>query len=66
MFNTGDTAFMMIYAALVFIMTPGLAFFYGGLVNKKNVLTIMMQSFVSLGVVTFLWYSWYSGCISSP
>ena len=56
MFNTGDTAFMMIYAALVFIMTPGLAFFYGGLVNKKNVLTIMMQSFVSLGVVTFLWF----------
>ena len=56
MFNTGDTAFMMIYAALVFIMTPGLAFFYGGLVNKKNVLTIMMQSFVSLGVVTVLWF----------
>ena len=56
MFDTGDTSFMMICAALVFIMTPGLAFFYGGLVNKKNVLTIMMQSFVSLGVVTVLWF----------
>ena len=37
MINTGDTAFMMICAALVFIMTPGLAFFYGGLVSRKNV-----------------------------
>lgn len=54
--NTGDTAFMLICAALVFIMTPGLAFFYGGLVNKKNVLTIMMQSFISMGVVTVIWF----------
>ena len=54
MINTGDTAFMMICAALVFIMTPGLAFFYGGLVSRKNVLTIMMQSFISMGVVTIL------------
>ena len=38
MFNTGDTAFMMICAALVFIMTPGLTFFYGGLVNKRTYL----------------------------
>lgn len=36
-------------------MTPGLAFFYGGLVNRKNVLTIMMQSFISMGVVTLIW-----------
>ena len=56
MINTGDTAFMMICAALVFIMTPGLAFFYGGLVSRKNVLTIMMQSFISMGVVTILWF----------
>ena len=68
MINTGDTAFMMICAALVFIMTPGRAFFYGGLVSRKNVLTIMMQSFISMGVVTILWFiigfsltSW-SGC----
>ena len=56
MINTGDTAFMLVCAALVFIMTPGLAFFYGGLVNKKNVLTIMMQSFISMGVVTIIWF----------
>ena len=53
--NSGDTAFVLISAALVFLMTPGLAFFYGGLVRRKNVLTIMMQSFISLGVVTAIW-----------
>lgn len=53
--NSGDTAFVLISAALVFLMTPGLAFFYGGLVRRKNVLTIMMQSFISLGVVTIIW-----------
>ena len=51
----GDTAFIIICAALVCLMTPGLAFFYGGLVRKKNVLTIMMQSFISMGVVTIIW-----------
>lgn len=53
--NSGDTAFVLISAALVCLMTPGLAFFYGGLVRKKNVLSIMMQSFVSMGVVTIIW-----------
>src|SRR5258706_11019110 len=53
--NTGDTAFVLISTALVAIMTPGLAFFYGGLVRRKNVLAIMMQSFISMGVVTILW-----------
>ncbi len=53
--NSGDTAFVLISAALVAIMTPGLAFFYGGLVKRKNVLTIMMQSFISMGIVTVLW-----------
>ena len=53
--NPGDTAFVLICAAFVAIMTPGLAFFYGGLVRRKNVITIMMQSFVSLGVVTLIW-----------
>lgn len=56
MINTGDTAFMIVCAALVCLMTPGLAFFYGGLVSRKNVLTIMMQSFISMGVVTILWF----------
>lgn len=54
--NAGDTAFVLISAALVCLMTPGLAFFYGGLVRKKNVLAIMMQSFISMGVVTAIWF----------
>lgn len=53
--NNGDTAFMIICTALVCLMTPGLAFFYGGLVRKKNVLIIMMQSFISMGIVTVIW-----------
>jgi len=53
--NAGDTAFILICAALVMLMTPGLAFFYGGLVRRKNFLAIMMQSFVSMGVVTTVW-----------
>lgn len=56
MVNTGDTAFVLISAALVCLMTPGLAFFYGGLVRRKNVLTIMMQSFISMGIVTVIWF----------
>lgn len=53
--NASDTAFMLLASALVLLMTPGLAFFYGGLVGRKNVLTIMMQSMVSLGITTVLW-----------
>jgi ammonium transporter, Amt family len=53
--NSGDTALVLVSAALVMLMTPGLAFFYGGLVRRKNVLTIMMQSFIAIGVVTVLW-----------
>ncbi len=55
MINIGNTAFMLICASLVMLMTPGLAFFYGGLVGRKNVLTIMIQSFMSLGWTTVLW-----------
>ena len=55
MINTGDTAFVLISAALVMVMTPGLAFFYGGLVRRKNFLAIVMQSFISMGVVTVIW-----------
>ena len=56
-FDIGNTAFMLICASLVMLMTPGLAFFYGGLVGRKNVLTIMVQSFVSLGWTTVIWYA---------
>lgn len=61
--NTGNTGFMLLCSSLVMLMTPGLAFFYGGLVGRKNVLTIMMQSFVSLGWTTVLWFAFgYSMC----
>lgn len=53
--NAGDTAFMMTAAALVMFMTPGLALFYGGLVRSKNVLSTVVQSFFSLGVVGLIW-----------
>ncbi|MCX5785089.1 MAG: ammonium transporter [Elusimicrobia bacterium] len=56
MFDTGNTGFMLVATSLVMLMTPGLAFFYGGLVGRKNVLAIMIQSFVSMGVTTVLWY----------
>jgi Amt family ammonium transporter len=63
--NTGDTAFMLLCTSLVMLMTPGLAFFYGGLVGRKNVLTIMIQSFVSMGWTTVIWYLvGYSLCFS--
>jgi len=53
--NTGDTAFMLIATAMVMLMTPGLALFYGGLVRSKNVLGTIMHSMVCLGVVTLIW-----------
>src|SRR6202049_5076137 len=56
-FNIGNTAFMLICASLVMLMTPGLACVYGGLVQRKNVLAIMIQRFVSLGWTTVLWYA---------
>lgn len=55
MIDTGDTAFVLIATALVMLMTPGLAFFYGGLVRRKNVLNTMMGSFGSIGVSSVLW-----------
>jgi Amt family ammonium transporter len=64
-FDTGNTGFMLLATSLVMLMTPGLAFFYGGLVGRKNVLTIMMQSFVSMGVTTIVWWAFgYSLCFS--
>ena len=53
--NTGDTGFVMLCTALVCMMTPALALFYGGMVRKKNVLTIMMQNFISMGVTAIIW-----------
>lgn len=51
-----NTAFMLLCTSLVMLMTPGLAFFYGGLVSKKSIVTIMFQSFVSMGWVAILWF----------
>ena len=56
MIHSGDTAFVLLCAALVCLMTPGLAFFYCGFIRKKNVLTIMMQNFISMGVVALIWF----------
>ncbi len=65
MFDTGTTTFMILSTSLVMLMTPGLAFFYGGLAGKRNILGIMMQSFVSLGITTVLWIAvGYSLCFS--
>ncbi len=64
-FDTGSTGFMLVATSLVMLMTPGLAFFYGGLVGRKNVLAIMIQSFVSMGVTTIIWFAFgYSLCFS--
>jgi len=65
MFDIGLTTFMILATSLVMLMTPGLAFFYGGLGSKKHILSIMMQSFVSLGLTTVLWFFFgYSLCFS--
>ncbi len=53
--NAGDTAWVLVCAALVMLMTPGLAFFYGGLVREKNVLGTIMHSFVVIAIVSLLW-----------
>ena len=53
--DTGDTAWMLASSALVLLMTPGLAFFYGGMVRAKGVLNMLMMSISAMGVVTVLW-----------
>jgi len=56
--SRGDTAWMIVATALVMLMTPGLALFYGGLVRSKNVLNTLMMSFVALGIITIQWMLW--------
>ncbi|CAG5016421.1 Ammonium transporter [Dyadobacter sp. CECT 9275] len=53
--NAGDTAWLLVSAALVLLMTPGLAYFYGGMVNNKNVISTMLQSFIAMGVISVVW-----------
>ena len=53
--SAGDTAWMLMATALVLLMTPGLAYFYGGMVSNKNVISTMLQSFVAMGVISIIW-----------
>ena len=53
--DTGDTAWLLMSSALVMLMTPGLALFYGGMVRRKNILSTIMMSFACLGLVGLLW-----------
>lgn len=53
--NGGDTAWMLTSSALVLLMTPGLSFFYGGMVSRKNVISTMLQSFICLGLISLIW-----------
>jgi ammonium transporter, Amt family len=65
--DAGDTAFMLVSAALVLLMTPGLAFFYGGLVRSRNVLNTMMMSLLLMGIVGVTWTLWgYSLAFDNP
>jgi len=56
--DAGDTAWLLMSTAMVMLMTPGLALFYGGMVRRKNVLATIMQSFIALGVITIVWVLW--------
>ena len=56
-FDPADVAWMLSASGLVLLMTPGLAFFYGGMVSRRNVIGTMLQSFIALGVVSVLWYA---------
>jgi len=55
-FNAGDIAWMLTASAMVMIMTPGLSFFYGGMVRPKNIISTMLQSFMALGIISIIWY----------
>ena len=62
-FNAADVAWILVATAMVFLMTPGLAFFYGGMVHRKNVISTMIKSVVAAGVVSVLWVTvGYSLC----
>lgn len=73
--DSGDTAWMLVASAFVLLMTPGLSFFYGGMMNKKNIISTMLQSFIALGVISVLWVTVgfslafgdsYGGIIGNP
>jgi Amt family ammonium transporter len=53
--NSGDVAWMLAATALVLLMTPGLAYFYGGMIDTKNIISTMLQSFIAMGVISIIW-----------
>ena len=55
MFNAADTVFVLFSTSLVMLMTPGLAFFYGGMVRRKNILSVLMQCFIALCLLSLHW-----------
>src|SRR6187549_2544089 len=64
--DTGTTAWLLASAALVLLMTPGLAFFYGGMVRAKSVLNMMMMSFISIGTIAVIWVVYAYGLAFGP
>ncbi|MEU4579100.1 ammonium transporter [Nonomuraea sp. NPDC023979] len=64
--NTGDSAWVLVSTAMVLLMTPGLAFFYGGMVRARNVLSMLFMSFVSIALVTILWFGYGYGLVFGP
>ena len=62
--DSGDTAFVLLSAALVMLMTPGLALFYGGMVRGKNVLGTLMQSFIAIAVISVQWILFGEFCLA--
>ncbi|MFI6794221.1 ammonium transporter [Streptosporangium canum] len=64
--NTGDSAWVLVSTAMVLLMTPGLAFFYGGMVRSKNVFSMLFMSFVSISLVTVLWFAYGYGLVFGP
>ncbi|MEV4253217.1 ammonium transporter [Spirillospora sp. NPDC049652] len=64
--NTGDSAWLMVSAAMVLLMTPGLAFFYGGMVRSKNLLTMLYMSYICISLVTVLWFLYGYGLAFGP
>lgn len=65
-FDKADIAFMLTSSALVLIMTPGLGFFYGGMVQKKNVISTILQSFIAMGIITVIWIAVGFGLAFGP
>ena len=55
-FDAGNIAWLLVASSMVLLMTPGLSFFYGGMVSPKNIISTMLQSFIALGIISIIWY----------